>query len=147
MGEREVSVAEAVVASIRIEAPPESVFEYFVDPAKLMRWMGVEADIDPRPGGRFWVNVNGADRASGEYVVVDPPRAVSFTWGWEGSEQVPPGSSEVSLSLAVDGDATIVELTHSGLPGGQDDEHRKGWAHYLPRLQAAAATGALGPDG
>jgi len=137
MADRPTSIADAVTTSVRVEAPPDVVFEFFVDPEKLMRWMGRDVDIDPRPGGRFWLDINGSDKASGEYVVVDPPRAVAFSWGWEGSDLVPPGSSEVSLTLIGDGGATIVELTHSGLPVGQDVEHLKGWTHFLGRLQAA----------
>ena len=125
----------AVVTSIKVAAPPDSVFDHLVDPDKLIRWFGVEADIDPRPGGKFWLNVTGKDKASGSYVEVNRPSRVSFTWGWEGSDEVPPGSSTVSIDLTLDGDETLVVLTHSGLPGGLDDPHRDGWVHYLERLQ------------
>ena len=36
---------------IRIAAAPEIVFAHFTDPAKMVRWMGTEATLDPRPGG------------------------------------------------------------------------------------------------
>ena len=130
--------ADAVVLTERIRATPEQVFDYLVQPDKLVRWMGDEVRIDPRPGGEFWVNVTGDDVASGRYVAVDRPNRVVVTWGWEGSEHVPPGSSTVSFQLTADGDETVVELVHSGLPGGQDDEHRTGWTYYLPRLRTAA---------
>lgn len=128
---------DAVVVSQRIRATPEQVFDYLVQPEKLVRWMGSEARLDARPGGEFWVNVTGDDVASGTFVDVDRPNRVVVSWGWEGSEHVPPGSSTVSFLLTADGDGTIVELIHSGLPGGQDDEHERGWNHYLPLLAAA----------
>lgn len=71
-----------VVVTVRIAAPPEAVFDHLIEPEKLMAWMGVDADIEPRPGGRFRLNVTGKDVAVGSYVAVDPPRTVSFTWGW-----------------------------------------------------------------
>lgn len=126
-----------VTTSIRIEAPPDAVFPFFVDPDRLVRWMGTEADIDPVAGGRFRVNVNGDDVAVGAYTVVDPPRRVAFTWGWDGNDGVPPGSSTVTVDLvAVDG-GTELTLTHSGLPDENACRmHLVGWAHYLARLIA-----------
>lgn len=128
-----------LVMSERIRATPDQVFEFLVQPDKMIRWMGVDARLEPAPGGEFWVNVTGTDIASGTFVEVDPPRRVVFTWGWEGSADVPPGSSTVSFTLTADGDDTIVELVHSGLPGGQHDEHRGGWTYFADRLVRAAA--------
>jgi uncharacterized protein YndB with AHSA1/START domain len=127
-----------LVMSERIRATPDQVFRYLVEPDKLVRWMGVEAQIDPRPGGAFWLDVTGENIAAGNYVEVDPPHRVVFTWGWEGSEEVPPGSSTVAFTLTAEGDETIVELVHSGLPGGQSDEHVRGWTYFVGRLVRAA---------
>ncbi len=71
---------------------------------------------------------------------------MSFTWGWEGSADFPPGSSTVTIDLTTDGDETVVELTHSGLPRGSADDHVGGWVHYLTRLEVAATGGDPGPD-
>jgi hypothetical protein len=46
---------------VRIAAPPELVFPYFTDPARMVHWMGVAALLDPRPGGTFRVEANGRD--------------------------------------------------------------------------------------
>ena len=136
-----------VVTSIRIEAPPEAVFRFFVDPERLMRWLGTEADIDPTPGGRMRVNVNGDDVAVGAYTVVDAPRRVAFTWGWDGNDGVPPGSTTITVDLdPVDG-GTELTLTHSGLPDEHAcRQHREGWTHYLGRLAAAAEGRPVGED-
>lgn len=138
MTEPHTTTPDALVHAERVAAPPEAVFDFLVEPDKVLRWMGAAIDIEPEPGGRFWLNVNGNDIASGAYVEVDPPRRVAFTWGWEGSTHVPPGSSTVTITLTPDGDDTLVELRHEGLPGGAGDEHAKGWSHFLPRLVAAA---------
>jgi uncharacterized protein YndB with AHSA1/START domain len=52
----------------------------------------------------------------GEFVEIDPPRRLVFTWGWEGDEEVPPGSSTVEVTLTPDGDATVLHLVHGDLP-------------------------------
>lgn len=133
---------------IRIEAPPEIVFRFFVDAEKMKQWKGVDAELDPRPGGVYRVTVVPQAIARGEYVRVEPPTFVSFTWGWEGEAQpVAPGSSLVEVTLRADGDATILKLRHTGLPSeAMAREHEKGWTHYLGRLTIAAAGGDPGPD-
>jgi hypothetical protein len=34
--------------------------------------------------------------------------------------------------------ATVVRLTHRGLPPGAVEDHERGWAHFLGRLRDAA---------
>jgi uncharacterized protein YndB with AHSA1/START domain len=139
----------------RIAAPPEIVFAYFTDPDRYRRWQGVDADLDPRPGGLFRVRMTGRSRhiATGEYVEVDPPRRVVFTWGWEPDESlldeqtdVPPGTSTVEVTLVPDGEATILRLRHSGLPTEPTCRfHNWGWDSTLERLVVVAQGGDPGP--
>lgn len=133
---------------IRIAARPEIVFSFFVDPAKMARWKGLRATLDPRPGGVYRVEINGRDVARGEYLEVTPHSHLVFTWGWEGENSpLPPGASTVEVSLAPDGDGTIVRLRHLGLPNPPVFElHAAGWDHYLPRLIAASEGRDPGPD-
>ena len=136
-----------VEREVRIDAPPEEIFKFFVDPEQMIRWKGVEATLDPRPGGIYRVNVTGTEVARGEYVEVSPNERVVFTWGWEGEgNPVPPGSSTVEITLVPDGAATIVRLRHHGLPGGPEDRHAEGWEHYLARLAVAAGGRDDGTD-
>jgi uncharacterized protein YndB with AHSA1/START domain len=87
-------VAAVVEREIRIAARPETVFDFFVDPEKMVRWKGRRAELDPRPGGVYRVDINDQAIARGEYVEIDAPNRVVFTWGWEGNGiPVPPGSS------------------------------------------------------
>jgi uncharacterized protein YndB with AHSA1/START domain len=142
---RETSVIEH---EIRVAARPETVFAYFTDPARMVQWMGVEATLDPRPGGVCRVNPNGHGVMLGEFVEVDPPRRVAFTWGWEEELfSVPPQSTEVEVSFTPEGADTIVRVVHRRLPSGAAANfHHAGWDHYLARLGAAAAGEDPGPD-
>ena len=135
-----------VNSEIKIDAAPEAIFPYLTDPQKIARWKGVDATVEASPGGVYRVNVTGVKHAVGEYVEVDPPHRVVFTWGWEGDEQLPPGSSMVTIELISDGEGTIVRLTHSGLPEGADAAQLQGWEHFLPRLAIVASGGDPGPD-
>ena len=132
---------------VRISASPETIFPFLIDPEKIVRWKGTEAMLDPRPGGIYRVNVAGKYMARGEFVEVSPHSKVVFTWGWEGNDDVPPGSSTVEVSLIPDGDDTIVRLRHTDLPSQESAaEHTKGWDHYMARLATAAPGGDPGED-
>lgn len=139
-------VDDRVVQEIRVEASPEEVFPYFTEVDRLLVWQGVAASLDPRPGGVYRVEVNGRDVALGEYVVVEPPHRVVFTWGWEGNDAVPPGGSTVEVTLSPQDGATVVRLVHSGLPVPAVGEHDLGWTHFVDRLAVAAGGGDPGPD-
>jgi uncharacterized protein YndB with AHSA1/START domain len=138
---------DTVEVSVRIAARPETVFRYFTDPERMVRWQGVRAQLDPRPGGDFLVDITGRDVAVGRYVEVVPDERVVFTWGWEGNSGVPPGSTTVEVTLRPEGDDTVVTLVHSDLPGADAAEsHEAGWRHYLDRLRVAATGGDPGDD-
>ncbi|MEK7216449.1 MAG: SRPBCC family protein [Chloroflexota bacterium] len=120
---------------VKIAARPEIVYNYFVDPAKMLDWKGIDATLDPRPGGVYRVNVTGRDIARGEYVELQPYSRIVFTWGWEGEgHPLPPGSSTVEVTLTPEGDGTILRLRHSGLAEALRAPHAEGWDHYLDRL-------------
>ena len=138
----------AVEVETRIAASPETVFDFFIDPDRMIQWMGRSAELEPLPGGIFRCDINGRDVASGEYVEVDRPRRVVFTWGWEGEDSVTePGSSRVEILLEAEGDGTHLRLIHSELPSADAAErHRHGWDHYAERLSVVAAGGDPGAD-
>jgi uncharacterized protein YndB with AHSA1/START domain len=133
--------------TLTIDASPETVWDFLVDPEKLMRWKGINADLDPQPGGIFRCEVIPGHIARGEYVEIDKPNKLVFTWGWDGSEDVPPGSSTVEIELAMDGDGTSLRFVHKDLPSAEAiASHAHGWDHYLPRLETAAGGGDPGED-
>ncbi len=92
------------------------------------------------------MHVGDGPTARGEFVALEPGRRVVLTWGWDGHPTVPPGSTTVEIELVADGDATLVRLTHRGLPDEELASHRDGWQYYLPRLASAATAGDPGPD-
>jgi uncharacterized protein YndB with AHSA1/START domain len=139
--------SDAIEREVRIAARPETIFAFFTDPAKIVRWKGIAATLDPRPGGVYRVDINGRDVARGEYVEVVPYSRVVFTWGWEGEgHPIPPGSSTVEITLVPDGDGTIVRLKHRDLPTEARASHADGWEPAGARRAVAAAGGAPGPD-
>ena len=138
---------EVVQREIKIDAAPATVFEFLTDPVKMVRWMGTEALLDPRPGGDYRVNINGHEHVSGEVIEIVPHLRFVFTWGWEdGALPVAPGQSTVEITLESDGEGTLLRLTHRDLPHHMHKFHRIGWDYALPRLAAVATGGDPGPD-
>jgi uncharacterized protein YndB with AHSA1/START domain len=132
----------------QIAAPPAAVFALLTDPEKILRWMGTEAQLEPEPGGLYLVNVTGARLARGAFREVVPVHRLAYSFGWEGSDEVPPGSSLVEIDLIEQPPGgTLLRMTHTGLPTSEQCEnHAKGWAHYMGRLAQAAAGRDPGPD-
>ena len=142
-------MAEALMVrrEVQIAAPPATVFAFLTNREKILRWMGTEANIEPHPGGIYLLNVTGKDIARGEFTEVIPVHRLAYSFGWEGNDTVPPGSSLIEIDLLDKEGGTLLRMTHSGLPDAKEcANHEKGWTHYLGRLEVAAAGGDPGPD-
>lgn len=134
-----------VVHELELPRPAAEVFEMFTDPARLVTWIGVGAELDPRPGGRFRFEVQPGQFCEGEYLVVEPPRRLVFSWGWTDPWfGLPPGSSRVEVQLTEVGGGTRLRLVHHGLPGEMHRLHDDGWAAFLERLTAVVRGGSPG---
>jgi uncharacterized protein YndB with AHSA1/START domain len=138
---------DAVVCEVQIRAPAARVFAMFTDPALLVRWIGIRALLEPRPGGSFRFELVLGEFCSGRYVEVVPDRRVVFTWGWEsGALPVAPGSTTVEVDLSERDGVTHVRLTHRGLDAAIRAMHEEGWTRYLARLSAVLEGRDPGPD-
>jgi len=92
------------------------------------------------PGGLYLVKGIHGRAARGAFREVVPVHRLAYSFGWEGSETVPPGSSLIEIDLIDRDGGTLLRMTHSGLPNAaQCAGHDEGWAHYLGRLAMAAA--------
>jgi uncharacterized protein YndB with AHSA1/START domain len=134
---------------MHIAAPRSTVFAFLTDPEKIVSWIGAEATTEAHPGGLYLVK-GVRDRtnvARGTFREVVPVHRLAYSFGWDGREEVPPGSSLIEIDLIDQDNGTLLRMTHSGLPNAtQCANHDRGWAHYLSRLAVAAAGGDPGMD-
>ena len=143
MTETAPAAIDTIDREIRIRATPETVFDLWVDPTRIVQWMGRTATIDPRPGGAFRLDYNGTDVASGSVLELDRPNRIVLSWGWEApGDPTPPGSSRVEVTLVADGADTILRLRHSGLAPEAIEGHTQGWDQFLPSLAEVAGPSA-----
>jgi uncharacterized protein YndB with AHSA1/START domain len=143
-----VAETATVELELSIDAKPETVWEFLVDPDKATRWMGISASFDPRPGGQYRVEVIPGEVALGEFVELDPPRRLVQTWGWKpgGQGNLAPGSTRIEIDLVPNGDGTTLRFKHE-LPSAKAAEsHALGWNHYFERLVVVARGEDPGTD-
>ena len=141
-GEGPMSVEKSIVVPL----DADETFALLTQPERLRRWQAVTARLDLRAGGEYrWTIVPG-HTAAGEIASIEPGKRVVFTWGWEDSEDLPPGASTVTITLEPTQGGTLVRLIHEGLTPDQVTGHSAGWDHYLERLAVAGRTGDAGAD-
>lgn len=138
-------MSETFRTSLDIAAPPELVFDHFVKPELLVRWMGDFARLDAVDGGVFSVDINGV-LIRGHFVRVDRPRLIEIAWGEAGNPAMPPGATRLRVTFEARGSATHVELEHSGLVPAEAAKHAVGWPHFIERLRVAAGGDDPGHD-
>lgn len=125
-----------------IPAAPKAVYDAWLDPATISRFMAggadqrvTEARTDPRVGGTFRV-VMTSDKDiahQGVYKDLVPHSLIRFTW----ESPYSPADSEVTIRLVPVAGGTEITLSQvTFLSEGARDGHRGGWTLILERLAA-----------
>jgi len=141
----------AVVRVTRtLKATPAQVFDAWTDAQLLNKWLCPdpsvlsESSCDPVVGGSYRiVNIYdwGARVITGEYLVLEPPHRLVFTWTTDRWE---PGAepSQVTVTLEPDGDATEMTILHERLPaaGYFLDHAPLAWANVAEKLDCLLRT-------
>jgi uncharacterized protein (TIGR03086 family) len=133
-------------ASVLVPLDPDATFALLTDPERLRRWQAVTARVELRAGGEYRWTIAPGHTAAGTITEVEPGRRLVFSFGWEGTDDLPPGASTVTITLEPAEGGTRLRLVHSGLTSEQAAGHLQGWEHYGERLVAAAEHGDAGPD-
>jgi uncharacterized protein YndB with AHSA1/START domain len=142
-----LSINDTIVCEIDIVAPPERVFQAWIDPQQRLAWWGDDAtyrstklESDLRVGGMWRTEGKMADgklyTVWGHYTLVDPPRALGFTWNHDwGDKDLP--ETRVLVELIPTSSGTHVTVTHSGFTNAAErDGHDTGWQRVLAWLQS-----------
>jgi uncharacterized protein YndB with AHSA1/START domain len=138
-------VTETYTTTIALAAAPDRVFDHFIQPELLVRWMGDRARLVARDDGEFSVDINGV-LIRGHFVRLDRPSLIEVAWGEAGNAQMPPGSTRLVVRLEASGDGTVLTLEHSGLHPVEAAKHAIGWPHFLGRLVALTRGDDPGED-
>jgi uncharacterized protein YndB with AHSA1/START domain len=135
----------ALVVRRRIAVPRERVFEAWLDSESLAHWMRpfdfthATVTVDPRVGGRFRIVMEGRTDGGdyehrGEYLAIEPPSLLSFTWISRATDYQP---TVVTIEFLERGAGTELVLTHRRLAPTAVEGHRRGWTDIVRLLDEA----------
>jgi uncharacterized protein YndB with AHSA1/START domain len=130
------------------DAPAQRVFDAWTSPEVLRRWWHAEhdwettlAEVDLRVGGAVRIVMRDPAKdaeygGGGQYLEIDPPRRLVFTWYWDGNAT----RQVIEVDFEESDGATTVRFTHRDL---WDEEavrdHEDGWSNCFDNLDRVFA--------
>ena len=140
--------APVLVVRRHIAVPRERVFEAWLDSESLAHWMRpgdsthATVTVDPRVGGGFRIVMEGSTHGCvehrGEYLAIEPPSLLSFTWISEHTDHKP---TVVTIEFHERGTGTELVLTHRRLAPKAVEGHREGWTDIVRLLDEVLTRG------
>lgn len=128
-----------------LDAPAALVFQAWSHPQHLVRWWGPKdftlpyCEQDFRVGGKYRFCMRAPDGSDhwvrGEYLEIDEPRRLVFTWLREDEGGDIWCDTVVALSFEARNGGTLLTLDQTTFATtAHCDEHRDGWNECLDRL-------------
>ena len=134
---------EALRLIRRFDATPQRVFDAWTDPKLAAAWLfrgpdseAHRTEIDLKVGGRWEIvdRRGGVDyRAIGEYLEIEPPRRLVFTFGMP---QFAEAFTTVTVEIEADGDGARMTLTQALLSPDAIAALEQGWREMFDQLAA-----------
>ena len=128
-----------------VPAPAELVFAACLDPEKLAEWWGPagftspRVELDVREGGRYRIEMQPSDGEAfhlrGEFVEIDPPRRLAYTFEWEEPD---PDDRQTVVNLSFENHETGTKVVLDQGPFATEARralHETGWTETLERLE------------
>jgi uncharacterized protein YndB with AHSA1/START domain len=140
-----------LVAKRSFPFPAERVFDAWLKPEVARKWLFttetseiVEIEIDARVGGKFLFvdrrdtpDFKGDIRHIGEYLEIDRPRRLVFTFG---VPQFDPAMTRVELDFVAKNSGCELTLTHYDVPPEWQERTTEGWTMLLGNLQSTISS-------
>jgi uncharacterized protein YndB with AHSA1/START domain len=132
----------------RLAAAPARVFGAFADPELVSRWLTPAPEIrlsvlqlDFRVGGAYRLAYTVPDGqtmiVNGIYRTIEPPRTIVFSWNIEPPDEHAGLQSEVTVTIAPDGEGSELCIRHTKLTQpGAASRHAQGWRGALDQFAA-----------
>jgi uncharacterized protein YndB with AHSA1/START domain len=114
---------------IDIVAPASRVWTALIEPKLLSRWFGPGAEVRPRAGGTFDVNLDPGIPRQASIDVFEPGRRLRLVYLPPAGLPPYDGAMVDDFMLEREGPNTIVRLLGSGIP------HEEPWDEYYLKLR------------
>jgi len=136
--------ADRVVTVRRVlPAPPDVVYDEWLDPVGMLEWMcprparAVKISLEPSVGRPLRIDIEDDGSSlyvTGMFVELDRPRRLRFTWSCSAWAD-PSVQSLVTVTLEARGaDETMMTIEHEQLPPEEVDSHQHGWGTIAVQL-------------
>ena len=142
-----------ITVSHVIEAPPERIYEAFLDPDQLAEWLpptGFSAEVhhlEPEVGGTFRITFTAETvdfeprehSFHGTYQELVPGERIVYTEEFEMDDPAMAGETTVTVTLAAVEDGTEVTVHQMGIPEAiPPEDANAGWTDSLANLAGLA---------
>ncbi len=122
-----------------IDVVPEIVWQTLTDPDEISRWFPLQAEVDPKVGGRIWLSWGPGCEGEAPIHIWEPPHRFGWTENY-GTDEA--GKAiEVAVDFYVEAKAgtTVVRLVQSGFSASSDwdemyDALVDGWTYFMFNL-------------
>ena len=134
---------EALVLTRVFDAPPDTVFSLWSDPAHIAQWWQPDGYTTPvfemnfRVGGAFrYCIVSAAGQegwAQGEYRVIDAPHRIVMSFRWDSGDPTHDRETLITVTFAPAGEGKTL-MTFRQAPFDSDaarHSHGQGWSQVL----------------
>ena len=137
--------SSSVTVSHHFDAASERIFDAFLDVNIARHFLFatatgemIVAEIDPKVGGHYSFTERrpemGDVRHTGEYLQIDRPRRLVFSFG---VPQFDPRMTTVSIEIQPEAGGCRLTLTNDGVPAQYVEANRDGWSRILAGLLPA----------
>ncbi|WP_224450538.1 SRPBCC domain-containing protein [Haloprofundus salilacus] len=149
MTNQDPNAGQSITVSRVIEAPPERVYEAFLDPDDLAQWLpptGFSAEVhelEPEVGGKFRITFTGdteefADYGhsfGGTYKELKPSERIVHTDAFETDDPAMAGEMLVTVTFVAVPDGTEVTVHQERIPENiRTEDATAGWTDSLANL-------------
>ncbi len=120
-------------------APPETIYDAWIDPELFVKWWGPEGmttpvhSLDIREGGSWSATMENSEgqryTSSGIYKVLDRPNRLVFTWAWDHAETGRGHETEVEVTISATASGSKLVLVQGTFESMEArDSHNMGWS-------------------
>lgn len=135
-----MTLEHSLERTLVIAATRATVFRYFTDSERFAAWWGAGSAIEGRPGGAVVIRYPNGVKASGRVMEVRDQESIVFTYGYDDpSKPIPPGGSQVTITLADAPGGTRLHLRHDFDSAAVRQQHVQGWRYQLAVFANVAA--------
>lgn len=121
--------------TVEIQGSREAVFEKFIKPEELNRWIASNAVVEPYVGGKYDFGWEGAGPV--KILELKPNEKIAYSWPERGFDTI------VTWTLEESGGKTRLTLVHSGFaPDTENGGLYTGWLNFASWVKSMVEYGA-----